>query len=449
VSADTAGLLVAAIAGTGLRTIVEARARTRIRALHDTDTELPNSLALLAALEEEHQDSGITVVSASIDRFETIRAALGVTGVAKLVGNAAERLAVASGARIFRIAPDTLSWLSRAPDEAASVVDACRTLFLQPFSSRQGPVDVNLTFGLAVASDAAARGSLVEQSLAAVSSARSSGESSGWFKGIAAETVRDLSIIGRLRRGISDGDVFVAYQPKLDLKTGMVTHAEALVRWRDPVRGLIPPDRFLPLAEETGAVRELTRFVLRRVLSECSAPCAAVSQLGVSVNVSAADIADPAFADEIMAALAQSRIDPSRLTLEITESAIIGSHETALKVLQELRRRLVQLSIDDYGTGQSTLTYLKKLPVDELKIDKSFVTSIASNAGDRIMVRSTIGMAHELGVRVVAEGVEDWDAVSLLRKLDCDYVQGFCIGGAMSFDALCALAEQSFLRKVA
>ena len=210
-------------------------------------------------------------------------------------------------------------------------------------------------------------------------------------------------MMGELRHGIDDGQLFVVYQPKLDLKTGDITHAEALVRWNHPTEGMIPPDRFLPLAEETGVVRDVTRFVLGQVLADVARHPSL--SLHVSVNVSAADVGNSGFAPAVIGMVSEFGVDPARLTLEITESAIIRSRDTALATLESLREHGFQLSIDDYGTGQSTLTYVKTLPVGELKIDKSFVTSLCDSHADRLMVRSTIELAHALGLTVVAEGV--------------------------------------------
>jgi diguanylate cyclase len=242
--------------------------------------------------------------------------------------------------------------------------------------------------------------------------------------------------MGELRRGMAAGDVKLAYQPKMSLATGEISHVEALVRWDHPDDGPIAPDRFIPLAESTGVVSELTAFVLERAVSDCARWKAFGIEVCVSVNVSAADLADAGFADRVKRILARHEIDPGNLALEVTESAIIRSASNAIAVLEGLRQFGVRLSIDDYGTGQSTLSYLKDLPVHELKIDKSFVSSMSSDDGDRIMVRSTIDLAHELGLQVVAEGVEDAQTLALLRSFGCDFVQGYYLGKAVSFDDL-------------
>jgi EAL domain-containing protein (putative c-di-GMP-specific phosphodiesterase class I)/CHASE2 domain-containing sensor protein/GGDEF domain-containing protein len=445
ISIDSGALLLATVVGVGLRSIVEARHRIRVKELRDAESGLPNERALEAAMNVPSLPA-LSVVAASLDRYDNIRTALGAGATTALIAQAADRIALAAETQVFRIAPDTLAWLIRK-DDADRITAAVSDRFVKPIVTDSGAVDVRLTFGIAAAGEGSAP--LFESALAAVTAARAAGSRSQWFQGVSARERRDLSIMGDLRRGIAEGEVFVAYQPKLNLETATITQAEALVRWQHPTEGLISPDRFLPLAEETGTVRELTRFVLGQVIADCSALSKAGCTVGISVNVSALDISEQGFAEEVARALGGSQLDPGQLTLEITESAIIHSPETALNVLHAIRRLGVRLSVDDYGTGQSTLSYLKSLPVNELKIDKSFVTSICSNVNDRIMVRSTIGMAHELGLSVVAEGVEDAETVDILGRLGCDYVQGYVIGKATTREALWPEVFGRSQRKVA
>ena len=436
-SIDTAPLWFAALGAIALRLIIEARYRVRLAAMLDPETQLPNERALDAALQEAIGDK-VYLTTAAIDRFETIRSALSSAEMVALVTDAASRLREVVASPVYRIAPDTFAWLTTADADPEPCCAKIGNSFAEPVRIAGAAVDIALTFGMAAKTDDITPAQLIERGLAAMTDARNRGVTRQWFRGVAADTLRDLSLMGELRRGITENQLFVAYQPKLDLKSGSITHAEALVRWRHPVEGLVPPDRFLPLAEETGVVREITRFVLRRVMEECGAGSPAFS---VSANVSAADIIHPEFASEVIRLFSDTGFDPKRLTLEITESAIIRSQQTALQVLETLRNFGVRLSIDDYGTGQSTLSYLKTLPVDELKIDKMFVTRLCENGGDLIMVRSTVDLAHQLGLTVVAEGVEDWTTVGRLADLGCDYAQGYVVGRGMLMDELRALAS--------
>jgi diguanylate cyclase len=443
ISIDSAPLLVAAGAAVGLRLIAEARHRVRLAEIRDAETRLPNERALAAAVDEAAEPN-LCLTAATIDRFEGIRSALPSNDVAELVANAATRVEGIVGAPVYRVAPDTIAWLSLAdPDrECSHVSDA----FVQPVETRGGAIDVSWTFGMAAMTAGTTSAQLAERALAAVTDARTRGYRRQWFQGVSVDAVRDLSMMGELRRGLDEDQLFVAYQPKLHLKSGNIDEAEALVRWRHPTEGLVPPDRFIPLAEVTGTVCEITRFVLRRALSDSLKGHESGMPTGISVNVSAADIGRADFAQEVIQMLSEAGMDPARLTLEITESAIIKSKETALRVLGELRDYGIRLSIDDYGTGQSTLSYLKTLPVSELKIDRMFVTRLCDNDSDRIMVRSTIDLAHQLGLTVVAEGVEDWETVRLLTDLGCDYAQGFVIGRAMPLGDLHSLVQTGFKR---
>lgn len=439
-SVDTAPLLFAAGGGFLLRAIVETRHRMRVTAIHDRETGLPNALALESALQG---GLGEILTVASIQRFETIRSAIGTAALAELMIAASGRIEHFTAATIYRVAPDTLAWVGAPRMNANDLGQQLNELFVEPILTATGQIDVQWTVGMA---DTGHGPAAIEEGMAAIAVARTEGRTSSWFTGARPSALRDLSMMGELRRGIDDGQLFVVYQPKLNLKTGDITHAEALVRWNHPTEGMIPPDRFLPLAEETGVVRDVTRFVLGQVLADVARHPSL--SLHVSVNVSAADVGDSGFAPAVIGMVSDSGVDPARLTLEITESAIIRSRDIALAALESLREHGFQLSIDDYGTGQSTLTYVKTLPVGELKIDKTFVTSLCDSHADRLMVRSTIELAHALGLTVVAEGVEDWDTVRLLSELQCDFAQGFVIGQGVKIGEFRSLAA-SAARKAA
>jgi EAL domain-containing protein (putative c-di-GMP-specific phosphodiesterase class I)/CHASE2 domain-containing sensor protein/GGDEF domain-containing protein len=447
-SVDSAAILFCSLGCIAVRIFLEVRRRVRLSALVDSETGLANGRALEAAL-AGIESGKVILAAAAIDRFEQIRSAIGPDALTDLLRDAAARIEAVVGRSVYRIAPDILAWSGQEPDRAASAMDVAER-FREPVQTREGSVDVRLTIGMdnePVAGNARLK---IERALAAIASARAAGETYRWYQASDPALRRQLSMMGELRRGMANGEVSVAYQPKLDIRTGRIAHAEALVRWRHPVDGAIPPDLFIPLAESTGVIRELTQFVLRRVVADLARLKPTDTPMSFAVNVSAADLGSSSFVDEVTEAIRDSGANPLGLTLEVTESAIISSPETAISVLTALRERGVQLAVDDYGTGQSTLTYLKQLPVNELKIDKSFVTSICRNENDRIMVHSTIDLAHQLGLRVVAEGVEDDETLCLLRSLGCDYAQGYFIGRAVSLEELCRLAGgETIARRVA
>jgi len=235
---------------------------------------------------------------------------------------------------------------------------------------------------------------------------------------------RDLMLMGELRHAIRSNELVACYQPKVDIKTGAVKELEALVRWKHQVHGLIPPDRFIPLAEQTGLIKPLTLWILHESLMQCTKWNNEGYKLRVAVNLSTSDLLDTKFPDTVARALKTHDVSPEKLLIEITESAVMMDEDRAKGILNRLANLGVRLSIDDYGTGNSSLSYLSKLPVKELKIDKSFVTDMGSNDKAQI-VQSTIDLGHNLGLEVVAEGVENAWTLSLLQPLGCDTAQGY------------------------
>src|ERR1700686_5502509 len=219
-----------------------------------------------------------------------------------------------------------------------------------------------------------------------------------------------------LREAIAAGQLRLYYQPKADLHTGLVTSVEALVRWQHPTLGLIPPDQFIPLAEQTGLIGPLTHWVAATAIEQCRHWLDGGRELRVAVNLSMRNLRDTDLPDTIASRLAQYRVPPHLLYVEITESAVMGDAEHTLQVLNRLFALGVRTAIDDYGTGYASLSYLKRLPADELKIDRAFVQHVTTDQSDQAIVRSTVNMAHSLGISVVAEGVEDQATWNMLER---------------------------------
>ena len=238
---------------------------------------------------------------------------------------------------------------------------------------------------------------------------------------------RQVSLMGELDPAIAAGDIHVHYQPKLALALDRITSVEALVRWKHPQRGWVRPDLFIPLAEQSDRIRPLTLFMLERVMRDLARWRTQGIELTAAVNISAKLVAAAGFDGEVRALLAQDIVPPSALILEVTESATLSDPETAGACLQGYRDMGVAISMDDYGTGQSTLSYIKQLPLSELKIDRSFVQHAHISRADGLMVRSTVELAHELGLKVVAEGIEDAECLAFLRTIGCDMAQGYLI----------------------
>jgi predicted signal transduction protein with EAL and GGDEF domain len=243
--------------------------------------------------------------------------------------------------------------------------------------------------------------------------------------GIDRSSLRRLSLIGELRRAIDAGAVEIHYMPKVELRTGRAVAVEALARWRHPTLGAVPPDEFVSVAEQTGLIRPLTELVLVSALLQCARWRREGRHLRVAVNLSTRSLMDVELPDQVERLLERAEVPAADLILEITESSMLGEAGRVADILERLRGLGVELSIDDFGTGHSSLSYLKNLPVAEVKIDKSFVGTMVLDQSDAAIVASTIGLGHRLGLRVVAEGVEDGETMAALEALSCDEVQGY------------------------
>jgi EAL domain-containing protein (putative c-di-GMP-specific phosphodiesterase class I) len=237
-----------------------------------------------------------------------------------------------------------------------------------------------------------------------------------------------ISRLGELRQAIDRGELVLHYQPKIHCAQRRVVGVEALVRWQHPERGLMGPDLFIPLAEQSGLIKQLTHHVLKAAINQCAVWRAMGIELPVSVNVSMRDLHDARLPELIAGLLAAEHIPGEQLELEITESALMADPRRALEVLRHLRTLGLQIAVDDFGTGYSSLTYLKHLPVDSLKIDKSFVRQLATDPSDLAIVRSIVELGHNLGLRVIAEGVEDAASWEKLADHGCDAGQGYYLG---------------------
>jgi EAL domain-containing protein (putative c-di-GMP-specific phosphodiesterase class I) len=234
-----------------------------------------------------------------------------------------------------------------------------------------------------------------------------------------------LSLVGDLRRAIDERQLVLYYQPKAALTDGAVNSVEALLRWFHPERGMIPPDEFIPQAQETGLMKPLTLYVMDEALRQAKEWQEEGLDLAVSINVGTRNLIDVAFPDDVEAALAKWEVDPSRLEIEITESTMLDDPFRTKLVLDKLHSMGIRLSIDDFGTGYSSLAYLRQLPVSEIKIDRSFVLNMMASGDDAVIVRSTIDLGRNLGLQVVAEGVETEDGWQQLADLGCDVAQGY------------------------
>jgi diguanylate cyclase (GGDEF)-like protein len=247
-----------------------------------------------------------------------------------------------------------------------------------------------------------------------------------------------LAMVGDLRRAIEGDELTLHYQPKVSLRSSRCIGVEALIRWQHPQHGLIPPDQFIPLAERTGLIKNLSYWVLNAAVKQARDWLAEGVDVPIAVNLSMRDLHDPELPDTVDQLLRHWQVEPRQLAVEITENGLMADPARALQTITGLRVMGIRIAIDDFGTGYSSLAYLKRLPVDELKIDRSFVRDLATDDDDLAIVRSTISLGHDLGLMIVAEGIEDAGTADLLRRLGCDIAQGYFIGRPMSAAALVA-----------
>jgi len=438
-SLEVAPALAALVSGGLMITTLTIMRIFRTNRLTDTGTGLPN---MLAFAESAPQAKGCTIVAARIARYEEIASVVGAAGSADVVLRAAERLSFAADdGVIFRCESNALVWSVSAQDADTlpGRIAALVALFRAPMRVGQRTIDISLTYGVACDPSADTH-QLVAKALLAADRAADQGLQ--WDRhddAIDSAVDWKLSLLAELDEALETGQIWVAYQPKADIANGRIIGAEALVRWNHPARGAIAPDHFIPTVERSGRIGDLTMHVLHQAVVDLEVWHLQGANVSVAVNISAMLLEDSSFVEAVAAELTGKTFAPSALIFEITESATMAHPDQAIRVMTELRALGVCLSIDDYGTGQSTLTYLKRLPATEIKIDKSFVHDIVDNRSDQILVRSTIALAHDLGFKVVAEGVETLECLNQLRALGCDTAQGWLIGRPMANEAFAAL----------
>ncbi|MGK6323188.1 putative bifunctional diguanylate cyclase/phosphodiesterase [Sphingomonas sp. DT-51] len=401
----------------------------------DDDTGLPNRRALL-----RHRAAATKapLLVATIGNADALTTLLGERAGHDLVLRLAERLRASVGGTVYRVGERLLA-VETATDDVEALVVALRSVLTEPVEILGRRADAAVHLGVS-ASDGNIHDRLVSATLAADAAVAAG---AFWRHAhVDAEALeRRLVLMGELDQAIARGEIEVHYQPKLALATDRIVSAEALVRWRHPSRGMIRPDLFIPLAEQADRIAALTLHVLAQAVTDLAAWRARGHDVSVAVNLSAMLIAEPAFRTAVDRLLERDAVPANRLIFEVTESAALADPERAAEHLRHFRDKGVAISMDDYGTGQSTLSYLRQLPLAELKIDRSFVQHAHTNPADALMVRSTIDLAHGLGLKVVAEGIEDAACLALLRDAGCDLVQGYLIGRPMVADAFAATLE--------
>jgi len=422
---------------------VTARLRGQVEqierlALYDVLTELANRRLFHDRLEQallagQRNGTGFALMLLDLDRFKEINDTLGhQTGDAVLV-HLAERLKDVARATdtVARLGGDEFALVLLGAQDASSalfVAERIRRVLEEPFVVDGLTLQLEASIGMAIyPRDGADAEQLLKRADIALYASKDSHIPVVYATEHDQHSAEGFGLVAQIRNAIENGELLVHFQPEVDLATGQTRRVEALVRWNHPERGLLWPDSFIPLACQSALVRPITRFVLDASLRQCREWHEAGIEVGVAINLAARDLSDSRLEEEVSEALRRWRIEPEMLELEIPESAVMTERERVHRMLARLSERGVRIAVDDFGSGYASLSHLKQLPVDVLKIDQSFIQNLGKNEEDDAIVRSTIDLAHSLGIVVVAEGVESEDVLARLTALGCDLAQGYCL----------------------
>jgi diguanylate cyclase (GGDEF)-like protein len=427
--------------------------RLRHDALHDALTGLPNrshltALATSAVVRATSGGSRIAMMIIDLNGFKVVNDTLGHHVGDQLICEVATRFEAAAGpgVTVARLGGDEFAVLVEPSDQdPLALAHRMLEALVVPVLVGEDRLQLTGAVGIAIAPDhATAVADLLKRADIAMYAAKNGPEAAVVYRpDIDLNDPSLLSLMGELREALTDGQIDIEVEPVMDLLAGRLVAAEALVRWHHPTRGTLRPGSFLPLAERNGLIVPLTDLVLERAVSAAARWSAAGLGLGISVNLSARSLLDQTLPGTVADLLRRYALPAHLLTLEITESIVISDADRAIGLLAELRALGVRLALDDFGTGYSSLTYLSALPIQQLKIDRSFVTKIMESERDSAIVTSLIDLAHHLGLQVIAEGIEDRAVSDRLRRLGCEYGQGYYFSTSMAPDHLPRWAEVS------
>lgn len=413
--------------------------RIRAAAYVDRETGLANQTALNEILDEicvgHAADAPVLLAAFRLNNFQDIVGTLGHPVGAPLVNAIAARLLDLAGAqaRVFRIATDQLALLvpgAGGPDDST----AWQGALADPFDIDGLPIHVDASAGVAVFPDheTASGSALLRKAVAAMHRGSGTGAPLQVYDSAHDDGSRDnLLLLGELRAAIETGQLELHFQPKLHLASGKISGVEALIRWRHPERGLVPPGLFIPSAERTALIHPLTRWVIRAAARQLQSWRDEGLHTRIAVNLSARNFVDPGLLPTVAHCLDGAQLRSGDLEFEITESAVLDDHGRCISTLARLRDLGCGVAIDDFGTGQSSMAYLKHLPATVLKIDQAFIGPLLTEAADARITEASIRLAHGLGLQVVAEGVEDAATLARLADWHCDYAQGYHIARPM------------------
>jgi diguanylate cyclase (GGDEF)-like protein len=425
---------------------------------HDSLTGLPNRLLLKDRIDQAiatapRHERQVAVLFLDLDGFKYINDSLGHPTGDKLLQSIAKRLVgcVRTSDTVSRQGGDEFVVLlteSRQWEDAVVVAERILKAVAQSHPIDNHDLHVTTSIGVSVyPDDGEDAETLIRNADIAMYQAKEKGRNSYQFfkPAMNVRAVERQSIESSLRSAVKNGEFVLRYQPKVDLRTGLITGAEALIRWNHPLRGELAPGMFVSIAEDSGLIRQIGRWVLREACEQARAWLdEGLPPISIAVNVSAVELSDETYVQRLYATLSETGMDPSNLELELTESVLMRHAHSAAIILQALRKTGIQVALDDFGTGYSSLSYLRDFPIDSLKIDRSFVDEVTSVVEDTSIVKAVISMARNLGLRVVAEGVENMDQLEFLRAQACDETQGYFFSRPVDPDAFAELLRSGF-----
>ncbi len=438
----------------------EAEEQLRHQALYDGLTGLPNRMLFLdrvkhALMAARRETGELALLMLDLDRFKEINDTLGHAAGDDVLSEVARRLSKVTrkGDSVARLGGDEFAILlpNASKTDSAMVVSRVTSCLEEPIVVQDLPIRVDASIGLAAfPKDGSDAELLIRHADVAMYVAKAANGGFASYENSADPHSPDrLALIGELRGALEREEIVLYYQPQLSLSTGTIVAVEALSRWQHPQRGLIMPDEFIPLVQETGLIKPFTHYVLDKALRQCRSWMDRGRPMRVAVNLAMRNLIDADLPSDVADLLALNGVPEDLLVLEITESAVISDPMRTEAVLARLAKMGVRLSVDDFGTGYSSLTYLTRLPIDEIKIDRSFVTHMNASADREVVVRSTIDLARNLGKQVVAEGVETVEVLRRLRELGCHLVQGYYVRRPLPAEELDSwLAEAASLSAV-
>src|SRR5260221_1724264 len=421
---------------------------TRYQALHDALTALPNRSLLYERLDKALQTARdertvVALMVMDLDRFKEVNDTFGHHFGDVLLKQVAKRLVhqMKPGDTVARLGGDEFAVvLTSGHDSNGAAASARRILntLQQAFVVEGQVLEVGASIGIALYPQHGGDvRTLMRRADVAMYAAKSASLGYSFHsQDHEPRSADQLSLMVELRHAAERGELELYYQPKLHLRSGLMTRAEVLLRWNHPRRGLLAPAAFIPAAERTGMIKAMTDWILDRTLGQVRRWHDESAPIHIAVNVSAKSLHEQTLPQKVMAVLEKWRIDPRFLKIEITESSIMADPAHALAIMSMLQSMGVRLSVDDFGTGYSSLTHLRELPIDEIKIDKSFVTGMVTSDADAAIVRTVIDLAHNLGKQVCAEGVEDEATWNRLGEMGCDLAQGYWIARPLPAAAL-------------